>query len=99
MKVFIVSLIAIVAVNVLPAVCTHAAPAVDRYIQAIASLPSATSSIPTPPRGYGAVRNEQTGEFLVLVPPDYCMSKVWGDVVFLGTTTYGSRIYGLCGEF
>ena len=78
----------------------YTAPAVDNYIQAIASLPDSESRIPKPPKGYGAVRNEQTGDFLVLVPREYCGThNAPGNTVPLGHTTYGSQITGYCQEF
>ena len=78
----------------------YAAPAVDSYIQAIASLPDSESMIPKPPKGCGAVRDEQTGDFLVLVPREYCgTNNPPGYKVPLGHTTYGSRITGYCEEF
>ena len=88
------------AIAMAAAANAYAAPAVDSYIQAIASLPDAESMIPKPPKGYGAVRDEQTGDFLVLIPREYCggMSAP-GYVVPLGRTTYGSRITGYCQEF
>ncbi len=52
-----------------------ASPAVDTYIQAIEDLPSPSATIPTAPKGYGAVRDERTGDFLVLVPQDYCSTN------------------------
>jgi len=75
------------------AVNAHAASPVDSYIGAIASLAGPKSEIPTPPRGYGAVRDEQTGDFLVLVPREYCKTNT---PVPLGRTTYGSQIRGYC---
>jgi hypothetical protein len=71
----------------------------DRYIQAIASLPGPKSVIPTAPKGYGAVRDELTGDFLVIVPRGYCGMNPQSYVVFLGLTTYGSQITGYCKEF
>ena len=74
-------------------------PAVDTYIQAIASLTGPKSVIPKAPKGYGAVRDEQTGDFLVLVPREYCETNALDTVVSLGRTTYGSKIIGYCQEF
>ena len=80
-----------VAVNV------HAAFPVDSYIGAIASLAGPKSEIPTPPRGYGAVRDEQTGDFLVLIPREYCKTSAPpGSTIPLGRTMYGSQIRGYC---
>ena len=77
----------------------YASPAVDNYILAIASLAGPKSVIPTPPRGYGAVRDEKTGDFLILVPQEYCGTNGAGYVMSLGHTAYGSRINGYCQEF
>jgi hypothetical protein len=77
----------------------YAAPAVDKYIQAIASLEGPNSVIPTAPKGYGAVRDEQTGDFYVLVPREYCERKAPDTVIPLGRTRYGSQIIGYCPEF
>ncbi len=77
----------------------YASSAMDSYIQAIAGLAGPKSAIPTAPKGYGAVRNEQTGEILVLVPREYCGTCGPGCVVSLGHTTYGSQINGYCPEF
>ena len=61
----------------------YASPALDSYIQVIANLPGPKSVIPTAPKGYGAVRDERTGEFLVLVPREYCgTNNAPGYVVF-----------------
>ncbi len=81
------------------AVNAYASPAVDRYIQAIASLEGAKARIPTPPKGYGAARDEQTGDFVVLVPREYCGADPLSNVVPLGQTRYGSQIVGYCQEF
>ncbi len=82
------------------AVNTSASPAVDKYIQAIAGLKSPKSVIPTAPKGYGAVRDEQTGDFLILVPREYCGTNTApGAKVSLGQTGYGSQIKGYCQEF
>lgn len=77
----------------------YASPAVDTYIQAIASLASPMSVIPAAPKGCGAVRDERTGDFLVLVPREYCGTNASGYKVSLGFTTYGSRINGYCQDF
>ncbi len=78
----------------------HASSAVDSYIQAIASLTGPRSVIPTAPKGYGAVRDEQTGDVLVLVPREYCETNAPRSyLVFLGLTRYGSQITGYCKEF
>jgi hypothetical protein len=77
----------------------YASSAVDSYIQAIASLTGPKSVIPTAPKGYGAVRDEQTGDLLVLVPRGYCGTNPQSYVVFLGLTAYGSQITGYCKEF
>jgi hypothetical protein len=75
-------------------------PALDSYIQAIASLPYSDSMIPKPPKGYGAVRDEYTGDFLILVPREYCGgNNAPGYKIDLGQTKYGSRINGYCMEF
>ena len=74
-------------------------PAVDTYIQAIASLAGPTAKIPTAPKGYGAVRDEQTGDFYVLVPKEYCGTNPASTVIPLGQTRYGSQIVGYCQEF
>ncbi len=89
-----------VMVMVAAASNAYASSAVDRYIQAIAALASPASAIPKPPKGYGAVRNEGTGDFLLLVPQEYCGQEGRnGDTIPLGRTTYGSRINGYCVEF
>ncbi len=87
------------AMVVVAAASTWAAPPVDTYIQAIASLAGPKSAIPKAPNGYGAVRDEQTGEITVLVPREYCETCGPGCVVSLGRTAYGSRINGYCKEF
>jgi len=78
----------------------YASSAMDSYIQAIASLAGPRSVVPTAPKGYGAVRDEETGDFLVLVPREYCGGmNAPGYVVLLGHTTYGSQINGYCQDF
>jgi len=77
----------------------YASSAMDSYIQAIASLAGPKSVIPTAPKGYGAARDEQTGDVLVLVPRGYCGAYAPGSVVPLGHTRYGSQINGYCEEF
>ena len=94
-KVLVVVCVIVMAV----AANAYASPAVDRYIQAIASLEGPKSKIPTAPKGYGAVRDEQTGEFVVLVPREYCGRNPLSNVVPLGQTRYGSQIIGYCQEF
>jgi hypothetical protein len=91
----------VVCVMVMAATATaYAASPLDTYIQAIANLPYSDSMIPKPPKGYGAVRNEQTGDFLVLVPKEYCgANNTPGAKIPLGRTTYGSEISGYCAEF
>ena len=91
-KVLVVASVIVMAV----AANAYASPAVDSYIQAIASLQSPKSVIPTAPKGYGAVRDEETGDFLVLVPREYCETNAPRHVVLLGYTTYGSQINGYC---
>ena len=76
-----------------------AAPAMDSYIQAIATLLGPKSVIPTGPKGFGAVRDEQTGDFLVLIPREHCGTIPPGWVVSLGRTMYGGQIKGYCQEF
>ena len=78
----------------------YASSAMDGYIQKIASLAGPKSVIPTAPKGYGAVRDEQTGDFLVLIPREYCggMSAP-GYVVILGHTKYGGQINDYCQDF
>jgi hypothetical protein len=94
-KVLVVACVIVMAA----AANAFASSAVDSYIQAIASLASPKSGIPSPPKGYGAMRNEQTGDILILVPREYCGIDRPGDVVSLGRTTYGSQIKGYCVEF
>ena len=94
-KVLVVACVIIMAA----AANAYASPAVDSYIHAIASLAGPKSVIPTAPKGYGAVRDEQTGEFLVLVPREYCGTCAPDCVVSLGHTTYGGQINGYCQEF
>ena len=77
----------------------YASPVVDSYVQAIASLPGPKLDIPTGPKGFGAVRDEQTGDYLVLIPREYCGTIAPGWVVPLGRTMYGSQIKGYCQEF
>ena len=86
------------------AVAVHAyasPPAVDRYIQAIAiaGLEGPKAKIPTAPKGYGAVRDEQNGDFHVLVPKEYCGTNAPDTVIPLGHTRYGSQIVGYCQKF
>jgi hypothetical protein len=92
-------LVAACVIVMAAAVNAYASPAVDSYIQVIASLTGPKSVIPKAPKGYGAARDEQTGDFLVLVPREYCGTNAPGDVVSLGHTTYGSQINGYCQEF
>ena len=94
-KVLVVACVIVMAA----AANAYASPAVDSYIQAIASLTGPKSAIPKAPKGYGAVRDEQTGDFLVLVPREYCGTNGPGYVVSFGRTTYGSQIKGYCQEF
>ena len=94
-KVLVVACVIVMAA----AANAYASPAVDSYIQAIASLAGPKSVIPTAPKGYGAVRDEETGDFLVLVPQEYCGMSGAGYVVSLGHTAYGSQINGYCQEF
>ena len=95
-KVLVVACIIVMAA----AANAYASPAMDSYIQAIASLAGPKSVLPTAPKGYGAVRDEETGEILVLVPREYCVTNAPpGYVVSLGHTTYGSQINGYCQEF
>ena len=77
----------------------YASPPVDRYIQALANLAGPTARMPAAPKGCGAVRVEKTGDFLVLVPQEYCGTDAPNNVVSLGRTTYGSHIIGYCQEF
>ena len=91
-KVLVVACVIVMAA----AVNAYASPAVDSYIQAIASLTSPKSAIPKAPKGYGTIRDEQTGDFLVLVPREYCETNAPRRVVPLGYTTYGSQINGYC---
>ena len=94
-KVLVVACVIVMAA----AANAYASSVVDSYIQAIASLTGPKSVIPTAPKGYGAVRDEQTGDFLVLVPREYCGTNGPGYVVTFGHTTYGSQINGYCQEF
>ena len=77
----------------------YTAPAVDKYIQAIASLAGPKARIPAAPKGCGAARDERTGDILVLVPKEYCGTNAPDTVVSLGKTAYGSQIIGYCQEF
>ncbi len=95
-NVFVVVCVLIMAVA---AANAYASSAVDKYILTIARLASPKSEIPPAPKGYGAVRNEQTGNFLLLVPPDYCGEEGPGYVIPLGKTMYGGQINGYCMEF
>jgi hypothetical protein len=94
-KVMVVACVVVMTV----AAHTYAAPAVDRYIQAIANLGSPKARMPAAPKGYGAVRDEQTGDFHVLVPKEYCGTNAPDTLVSLGRTRYGSQIIGHCQEF
>lgn len=76
-----------------------ASPAFDSYLRAIARMEGPKSVIPTPPKGYGAARDEQTGDLLILVPGEYCGTNPPGYMVILGRTTYGSQIRGYCPGF
>ena len=96
MKKVIVVACVIVMVAVVNA---YASPAVDKYIQAIASLAGPKARIPAAPKGCGVVRDERTGDFLVLVPKEYCGTNAPDTVVSLGRTRYGSQIIGYCQEF
>ena len=94
-KVFVAACViaAITAVN------AYASPAVDKYIQAIASLPGPNAKIPAAPKGCGAVRDQKTGDIMVLVPREYCETKTLDNMLSLGQTKYGSQITGYCQEF
>jgi len=95
-KVLVVACVIVMAA----AASVSAASPVDSYIQVIASLAGPKSEIRTPPRGYGSVRDEQTGDFLVLVPRQYCgTNSAPGAKIPLGRTMYGSQINGYCLEF
>ena len=95
-KILVVTCVLVMAV----AVHTYASsPAVDRYVQAIQSLPGPHARIPAAPKGYGAVRDEQKGDFHVLVPKEYCGTNAPDTVIPLGHTRYGSQIVGYCQEF
>ena len=91
----------VVACVIVMAVVAHAyaAPTVDTYIQAIKSLAGPKARIPAAPKGYGAVRDEQTGGFHVLVPKEYCGTNAPDTAVSLGRTRYGGQIIGYCQEF
>ena len=94
-KVFVAACViaAITAVN------AYASPAVDKYIQAIANLPGPNAKIPAAPKGCGAVRDQKTGDIMVLVPREYCETKTLDNMLSLGQTKYGSQITGYCQEF
>ena len=93
-KVIVVACVMVFAV----ATGAYASPAVDTYIKAISSLADPQAAIPSAPSGCGAVRDEDTGDFLVLLPRDYCgASPVY--VIPLGQTAYGGRIKGYCQQF
>ena len=94
-KVLVVACVIVIAA----AANAYASPAVDRYIQAIASQSGPKARIPAAPKGCGAVRDEQTGDFHVLVPREYCGTNAASPVVPLGRTAYGSQITGYCEEF
>jgi hypothetical protein len=94
-KVLVVACVIVMAA----AANAYASPAVDSYIQAIASLVWPLSAIPPAPKGCGVLRDERTGDFLVLVPREYCGTTAPGYKVFLGYTKYGSQINGYCQEF
>jgi hypothetical protein len=94
-KVLVVACVIVMAA----AANAYASPAVDSYIQSIASLAGPKARIPTAPQGCGAVRDEQSGDLLVLVPREYCGTNAPNNVVSLGRTTYGSQIIGYCQEF
>ncbi len=95
-KILVVACVIVMAA----AINASASPAVDNYIKAIASLKNPKSVIPRPPKGYGTVRDEQTGDFLVLVPREYCgTDNAPGAKVPLGHTAYGGQITGYCQEF
>ena len=94
-KVLVVACVIVMAA----ALNAYASPAVDSYIQAIARIEGPKSVMPTPPKGYGAARDEQTGDFVVLVPREYCGTDPLSNVVPLGQTRYGSQINGYCQEF
>ena len=92
----------LVVTCVIMAAAVHAyasPPAVDRYIQAIQSLPGPNARIPAAPKGYGAVRDQKNGDFHVLVPKEYCGTNAPDTVIPLGHTRYGSQIVGYCQEF
>ena len=94
-KVLVVACVIVMAA----AANVYASPAVDSYIQAIASLVWPLSAMPPAPKGCGVLRDERTGDFLVLVPREYCGTNAPGNKVFLGYTKYGSQINGYCQEF
>ena len=92
----------VIACVIVMAVAAHAyaaPPTVDTYIQAIQSLAGPKARMPAAPKGFGAVRDEKTGDFHVLVPKEYCGTNAPGTVVSLGRTRYGSQIVGYCQEF
>ena len=95
-KVLMVACVLVIAA----AANAHAASPVGNYIQMLANLPDSASLIPEAPEGCGAVRDELTGDFLLLVPREYCGTNTApGYTVPLGHTTYGSKIIGYCQEF
>ena len=89
----------VVCVIAMAAANAYASPPVDRYIQALANLAGQTARMPTAPKGCGAVRDEKTGDFHILVPTEYCATNAPDTVVSLGRTRYGSQIIGYCQEF
>ena len=92
-------LVVVCVIAMAAAANAYASPPVDRYIQALANLAGPTARMPAAPKGCGAVRDEQTGDFLVLVPREYCRTNAPDNVVSLGRTRYGSHIVGYCQEF
>ncbi len=92
-------ILVVVCITVMAAtVNAYASPAVDAYVKAIASLKEAKGPIPTAPKGCGAVRNDATGDFLVLIPRESCKNTK-GNIIPLGQTKYGSQVNGFCAEF
>ena len=96
MKTVFVAACVIAAITAMNA---HASPAVDKYIEVIASLPSPNAKMPAAPKGCGAVRDQKTGDILILVPREYCETTAPDNMLSLGRTRYGSQITGYCQEF
>lgn len=83
-----IMLLVLISIFIVPTVSLAFTSQEKEYINKIKELTSPDQKLPQPPAGYGIIRNNQTGDIVILL-------KGQNQGKIIGKTTYGGKIIAI----